>query len=137
MKKIILSAAIFFTTLSLFAGSVIKDPVKGRAVKKESQKRLSKKSTNKVMLCQVLEVKDENNNITTMAVFAEAPVKTGTKANTSTNSNTYLNHMFFADVKIVEQATAVTNYEEHLTILKQRYADIKIWGTSNNAVAVK
>ncbi len=133
MKKLILATIIFFSTLSVFAGTTITtDPVKGKAAKKENKKAVSRKSTNKVMLCQVLEVKDENNNTTTMAIFAEAPAK----ENTSANSNTYLNHMFFADVKVVEQTTAVSNYNEYLTILKQRYAGIKILGAPN-AVAVK
>jgi hypothetical protein len=133
MKKLLLATIIFFSTLSVFAGNTITtDPVKGKTSKKENKKSASRKSTNKVMLCQVLEVKDENNNTTTMAVFAEAPAK----ANTTANNNTYLNHMFFADVKVVQPTTAVSNYNEYLTVLKQRYAGIKILGAPNT-VAVK
>jgi hypothetical protein len=123
MKKLILSAAILFSVTTVFAVNTIEtDNGTKPAVKKERAKKSAKKATANTLLCQVLEIKDENNNSVTMAIFANAAT---TKNN---NSNTYMNHMFFADVKVIAEAVAVDNYDEFVAVLKQRYTGIKISG---------
>jgi hypothetical protein len=57
-----------------------------------------------------------------MAVFANAGSVKGN------NSNTFMNHIFFADVKVIAEAVAVDNCDEFVSVLKQRYAGIKISG---------
>ncbi len=111
MKKFILSAAILLTTVSLFAANTSIEPLKAK-------KRTSKKNVS-AFVCQVVEVKGENNQTTIMAIFSDA---------SATNSNLVV----LADAKVIENNANVTDVAEFTKQLKNKYTGIKVWGAATS-----
>jgi hypothetical protein len=110
MKTLLITLAFFCSTATLFAKPV-------------NQIDTSKPSTVKTLVCQVIEVKGENNQSYFLASFSDS---------TAVNNN----FIVLASATIIEENKEVNNIEAYTATLKNKYKGIKIINTIDNKVTM-
>ncbi len=132
MKTVLLSIAFTFTLFIALATNTDNGGSKKASAEKSTPVKTKAVKGQKIIMCQVLEVKD-GDQTAMMAVFAEITVNNSSKEAVARNSQlikkerSYLGHMFFADVDVVEDVTVVEDVASHIKILKEKYNGIKLW----------
>jgi hypothetical protein len=132
MKTVLLSISFILILSTGFAANTDNGGGKKSVAVKNTPAKTKAVKGQKIIMCQVLEVKD-GDQTATMAVFAEITVDNSSKEAITRNSQlikkerSYLGHMFFADVDVVEDVTVVEDVASHMKLLKEKYNGIKLW----------
>lgn len=93
--------------------------------------------TEKLRVCQVLKLTNQNKETRLMAVFCETPI-TQSKQRASMRNNymlrrerIYLSKVFFSEVEVIEERKVLMEVKPFFKMLEEKYTGLKLWSVIN------
>lgn len=94
-------------------------------------------SIEKIRVCQVLKLTNQNKETSLMAVFCETSI-TQSKQRACMRNNymlrrerIYLSKVFFADVEVIEERKVLMEVKPFFKMMEEKYAGLKLWSVIN------
>lgn len=95
-------------------------------------------SKEKLLMCQVLRLTNQNKERILMVVFCETTVK-DSKQRAKLRSDymlkrerIYLSRVFFADVDVIEERKVLMDVKTFLKLLEEKYEGLRLWAVLNS-----
>lgn len=98
---------------------------------------IKENSTEKIMVCQVLKLTNQNKETSLMAVFCETSIKQSKQRACMRNNymlrreRIYLSKVFFADVEVIEERKVLMEVKPFFKLMEEKYAGLKLWSVIN------
>ena len=104
---------------------------------------IKRTANEKILVCQVLRLTNQNKEKSFMVVFCETPIKDSKQRAKMKNDymlrreRIYLAQAFFAKVDVVEECRIQTDPKSYFRLLTEKYDGLRVWAILNTEMFLR